>query len=159
MTYPVATICGTMRLFDNMLTVADELTRQGYIVLMPFTRKAGNSLSVARRITQLSERDGVHYDPQGNHLNATPITGTELDKQHRAKIDMAELVVVVTNFASHIWGSTTDSRELYFGDSTTAEMEYTRSLGKPLKLARVERSDYRDIIHWLELPVEAASLP
>jgi hypothetical protein len=149
--YPTATICGTMRLFDNMLTVADELTRQGSIVLMPFTRKGGNQVAVNQRIAALEKRDGKTYDHGGYHLNATPITGTQLDKQHRAKIEMADLVVVVTNFASHIWGSTTDSRELYFGESTTGEMDYAHRLSKPIKLARVERSDYRDYIHWLEL--------
>jgi hypothetical protein len=33
MAYPIATICGTMRLCEDMLSMADELTRQGYIVL------------------------------------------------------------------------------------------------------------------------------
>lgn len=151
----IATICGTMKLFDHMLTVADELTRQGYVVLMPFTRKAGNSLSVRNQIAKLGDVHGAHYDPAGLHLNATPISAKELDRQHRAKIDLADLVVVVTNFTSHIWGSTSDSREFYFGDSTTAEMEYARSLGKAMKLARVSRCDYRDTIIWLELPVAA----
>jgi hypothetical protein len=153
MPYPIATICGTMKLYSQMLIVADELTRQGLIVLMPITVKAGNSLSVRNRIAKFVDVHAAHYDPEGNHLNAAPITAAELDRRHRAKIDMADLVVVVTDYTSHIWGSKSDSREWYFGESTTAEMEYTRSLGKPMKLARIQREDYRDRILWLELPV------
>lgn len=156
MTYPIATICGTMKLFDAMLTVADELTRQGSIVLMPFVRKGTNSLSVQRNIEQLISATGVDYDVEGGrHLNATPISDDELDRQHRAKIDMADLVIVVTDFTDHIMVS--DSHELYFGKSTQAEMDYTRSLGTPLRLARLDRHDYRDTIHWLKLPIEAAA--
>lgn len=152
-TYPITTICGTMRLFSAMLTVADELTRQGSIVLMPFTRKGKNSLSVQRRIEQLELATGMEYDREGgNHLNATPITAEELDRQHRVKIDMADLVIVVTDFEDHIMRS--DNHGLYFGESTQAEMNYARSLGKPVKLARLDRHDYRDTIHWLNLPVE-----
>ena len=38
---------------------------------------------------------------------------------HRQKIDMADLVLIVTDKAQ------------YFGDSTMAELEYTKSIGKP----------------------------
>lgn len=158
MPYPIATICGTMRLYGPMLTVADELTRQGSIVLMPFTRKGKNSLSVQRQIEQLELATGMDYDREGGrHLNATRISDEELDRQHRAKIDMADLVIVVTDFEDQIMAS--DNHGLYFGKSTQAELDYTRSLGTPLKLARLDRRDYRDTIHWLDLPVDAVAAP
>lgn len=40
--YPIATICGSMRYFQRMLKVADDLTRDGWIVLMPFSDFAGD---------------------------------------------------------------------------------------------------------------------
>lgn len=69
MTYPITTICGTMRLFDNMLTVADELTRQGSIVLMPFTRKSNNSPLVRRKIAA----PRCKFTPAGGRDGALPI--------------------------------------------------------------------------------------
>ncbi|MDF3280885.1 hypothetical protein [Gordonia sp. N1V] len=148
MTYPIVTICGTMKLYRQMLTVADELTRQGAIVLMPFTRKCDNSWAVHSRVKTLSQRDGRTYDPDAIHLNATPIADGDLDRMHRTKIGMSDLVVVVTDFTDHVMVS--DSLDLYFGESTTAEIEFARELGKPIKLARVERSEYCDTIVWLE---------
>lgn len=160
-TYPVATICGTMKLFDNMLTVADELTRQGYLVLAPFTRKSGNSVSVHGRIARLAQRDGKQYDLDGRHLNATPITGDELDRMHRTKIDMADRVVFVTDFANYLVMDDEAAKHetgFYFGQSTTGEIEYARSLGKTIEFARVERHDYRDTILWLS-PESDSGLP
>lgn len=151
-TYPVATICGTMKLFEHMLIVADELTRQGHIVLAPFTRKSQNSLSVRNRIERLSQRDDTTYDVWAGHLNATPITGDELDRQHRAKIDMAGRVVVVTNFAKDMVRADEAAKHetgFYIGESTRAEIAYARQLGLPIEFARVERTDYRDFIVWL----------
>lgn len=37
---PLVAICGSMRGFSRMLQVAEELTGQGVIVLMPFVTKA-----------------------------------------------------------------------------------------------------------------------
>lgn len=150
--YPVATICGTMKLFENMLTVADELTRQGCIVMAPFTRKGGNSLSVNGRIARLSERDGVQYDLDGYHLNATPITGAELDEMHRAKIRAADRVVFVTQFANYLVRDEEAAKHetgFYFGDSTRSEIAYASRFCKSVEFARVERRDYRDTIIWL----------
>ncbi|OKH80149.1 hypothetical protein EB73_33855 [Mycobacterium sp. SWH-M3] len=159
--YPVATICGTMKLFDNMLTVADELTRQGYLVLAPFTRKVGNSVSVQGRIAGLAQGDGKQYDLDGRHLNATPITGDELHQLHRTKIDMADRVVFVTDFSNYLVlddEAATHETGFYFGHSTTGEFEYARSLGKTIEFARVERRDHRDTIIWLS-PEGDSGLP
>lgn len=158
--YPTATICGTMRLFDDMLTVADELTRQGCIVLAPFTRKTTNSLSVRHRIKGLMDRDLNEYDLDGAHLNATPITGEELDRQHRAKIDRADRVVVVTDFARHLVTDEEAAKHetgFYIGDSTRSEIAYASQLGRPIEFARVQREDYRDTIIWLS-PAVGTSL-
>ncbi|MDD4865630.1 MAG: hypothetical protein PHQ28_00375 [Mycobacterium sp.] len=150
--YPTATICGTMRLFSDMLIVADELTRQGCIVLAPFTRKTGNSASVRQRIERLAQRDGRDYDPDAIHLNATPITADELDRQHRARIERADRVVVVTQFARRVVDETEAAKHgtgFYLGESTRAEIEYACQLDKPIEFARLHRDGDRDTVIWL----------
>lgn len=124
-TYPVATICGTMRLQQDMLAVADELTRQGYLAMMPLAVKDGSSLH-----------------------NPTPVTAEQLDRIHRAKIDMANLVVFVTAETCSLFDST--SRALYFGESTTGEWAYAKSLGKATTGVRVERRAHLDTVIWID---------
>ncbi|BCI84686.1 hypothetical protein MTY66_63110 (plasmid) [Mycolicibacterium sp. TY66] len=123
--FPIATICGTMRLQRDMLSVADELTRQGYLVMMPLAVKDGSSLH-----------------------NPTPITAEQLDRIHRAKIDMADLVVFVTAETCSLFDST--SRALYFGESTSAEWGYAKRLGKATAGVRVERRASRDAVIWID---------
>lgn len=103
--YPIAMICGTMRLYESMMVLADELTRQGFIVLAPFTRSGGGLLH-----------------------NPTPTTADELHRIHRAKIAMASIVVFVTDESRNLFP--TESRALYFGESTREELHYAQSLGK-----------------------------
>jgi hypothetical protein len=74
--YPVATICGSMKFYDDMLTTAQDLTSHGWIVLMPFVKKGEGSTDIAM-----------------------------LDDMHRRKIDMAYMVVIVTR-ANYIGEST-----------------------------------------------------
>ncbi len=151
-TYPVAAICGTMKLFNPMLTVADELTRQGFIVLAPFTRKCRNSASMNRRIELLARRDGTRYTTVGDHLNATAIADEDLDAMHRTKIGVADRVVCVTDFARRLVprdeAARSESR-FYLGESTRSEIEFACREGKPVDFVRLERSEYRDIIVWL----------
>jgi len=65
--FPVATICGSMRRFDDQVKMwSAALTSAGYIVLAPFVCVAEGS-----RVKQM------------------------LDLMHRQKIDMADIVVVV----------------------------------------------------------------
>jgi hypothetical protein len=78
--YPVVTICGSMRYFDEMLTYAHGFTHDGYIVLMPFVVKQGQK-----------------SDPDEN-------IGNMLDDMHKRKIDMSDLVAIV---GSHRGESTT----------------------------------------------------
>jgi hypothetical protein len=68
MSYPVVTICGSMKFYQEMLITAEEWTRNGYIVLMPFSVKAAGQLGP---------------------------DGAMLDDMHRRKIDMCGRVVVV----------------------------------------------------------------
>ncbi len=65
MTYPVVTICGSMRYYSQMREVAEFYTASGHIVLMPFVTK-----------------------------NAS-VDATMLDDMHRRKIDMSEGIIVV----------------------------------------------------------------
>ncbi len=130
MTYPIATICGTMKLAEDMRTMAEELTRQGYIVLAPHVLKDSTRLA----------------EPK-------PISRKELDRMHRARIDMADLVVFVTQERQYVWGQydLTDeqAKSLYFGESTLNELAYARSLSKDIKAAYMIRRNYKDTVEWL----------
>lgn len=73
MQYPITTICGSMRYFDQMINLASKLTGQGYIVLSPFiTSYAGNQESDDKKAM--------------------------LDDMHRRKIDMSTSIHVVGSY-------------------------------------------------------------
>lgn len=92
-----------------------------------------------------------HVLKGGSYLTNPPvITDDELDRMHRAKIDMANVVVFVTQEKRYVWGDRTNSSELYFGESTTAELKYARSLGKEIKVARMVRRLYKDTVVWID---------
>jgi hypothetical protein len=84
--YPFATVCGSMRNYIKMLTVAEELTRQGYLVLMPFVR--------------IEEGNAPPYEL------ATPVAKAALDEMHLVKIQKSEVVVVVTDSDKYYGDST-----------------------------------------------------
>lgn len=86
----IITICGSMRFFEEMLVVATEETLKGNIVLMPFAMKLTLSLD---------EQDA-------------------LDELHLKKIDMADKILVVTDYTG------------YTGYSTQQEMAYAMHHGK-----------------------------
>lgn len=94
--FQVATICGSMRYYDRMLKVAQVHTAAGAVVLMPFVAVAAAD--------------------QGDDHKAM------LDRMHRQKIDMADLVIIVT-----------DPETQYVGESTRAEIEYAQASGKPVQ--------------------------
>jgi len=71
--YPVACICGSMRYYDRMLKVAVDLTRSGWIVLMPY---------------DTSYQDGTASDE----------VKVMLDDMHLTKISMSERVYVVGSY-------------------------------------------------------------
>lgn len=86
--FKVTTICGSMRFYDRMLKVAERLTAEGHVVLMPFVTIAADQ----------------QHDSEAKVM---------LDRMHRQKIDMADVVVVVT-----------DPETRYVGDSTRSEIQY-----------------------------------
>lgn len=59
--FPVITLCGSMRFFEAMLTIARDLTAKGFIVLAPFV------------------------------IAETPELKTMLDAMHRCKIDKSSV--------------------------------------------------------------------
>lgn len=85
--FPVITICGSMRYFEQMLEAAKNYTQNGWIVLMPF---------------DASYTGGVMSDG----------TKIMLDKMHLAKIEMSVAILVV---GSHRGESTT--REISYAES------------------------------------------
>lgn len=78
--YPVCTISGSMRFFDVMLKAADQLSEQGWIVLMPFVTFVAQDQDSA--------------------------TKKMLDDMHFAKIDMSERVFVISNVDGYYGEST-----------------------------------------------------
>jgi hypothetical protein len=79
-TAPVVTICGSMRFYDQMLTVAADETRAGNIVLMPFAV--------------------VAPDDQDTDLKSM------LDRLHREKLDLSCRVIVVSDQSGYYGVST-----------------------------------------------------
>lgn len=98
----IVTISGSMRNFEQMLVVADELTRQGAVVLMPFCRKGG----------------------AGAALNASPISDDDLDDLHIHKIDLSEMVVVVADELGYFGDST--RAEIEFATREGKRVRYAR---------------------------------
>ena len=68
--YKVVTICGSMRYYNLMLEVAQDLTGKGFIVLMPF----------------VSDYIGGKEEDSVKRM---------LDDMHKRKIDMSSEIVVV----------------------------------------------------------------
>lgn len=101
---PITVICGSTRFMADMVDADLELTAAGRIVVKP------------------------GCDMKGEHpLWADPADAerikTALDKLHRAKIRLADDVLVVGD---------------YIGDSTRAEIAYARELGKPVRFTHPE---------------------
>jgi hypothetical protein len=117
---PIATICGSMKLFKDMLVVAEWLTRDNYIVLMPFVQKGASDM----------------YNPK-------PISDTDLDAMHFEKIDMADVVVFVTKQKRFMWGDFSGSDEFYFGVSTRNEMEYCKLNAKKTMYVTTKLAMYK----------------
>ena len=98
--YNVVTLCGSMRFYQWMLKVAEKETLDGNIVIMPFVQK-----------------DNYLSDEARENLSVF------LDKMHKAKIDMADEIVICTDNAG------------YIGDSTLDEIQYSAKNLKPIRFA------------------------
>lgn len=93
----VVTLCGSMRFFDRMLTVAAELTANGAIVLAPFCV--------------------IPSEQQGDEIKAA------LDGLHRDKIKLATRRIVVVADESGYIGDSTRS-EIDYAESIGRTVEY-----------------------------------
>jgi hypothetical protein len=96
----VVCICGSMRFQAEMAEAAHAESLAGRIVLMPH----------------------VNMKQWGDDADVEQVKA-DLDRLHRAKIRMAQEVLVVGD---------------YIGDSTTAEIAYARWLGMPVRFTHPE---------------------
>lgn len=92
----IVVICGSTRFMDEMTAADRKLTWDGHIVVKP-----GCNMKVP--------------DPLWADHTEAEAGKVRLDELHRAKIRLADEVLVVGD---------------YIGDSTRAEIAYARSLGK-----------------------------
>ncbi|MFF0009628.1 hypothetical protein ACFYQT_40240 [Streptomyces tibetensis] len=100
----IIAICGSTRFMEEMANTDRELTWDGFIVVRPGCN--------------MKEPNPLWADP------AKAEAGKQrLDDLHRAKIRLADVVIVVGD---------------YIGDSTRAEIAYARSLGKPVRFTHPE---------------------
>jgi hypothetical protein len=100
--FPVVTICGSMRYFTRMIEVAGQLTRDQAIVLMPF----------------VGDYVGGKDPDDVKHM---------LDEMHRVKIDMSEAIYVI---GEHI-GESTQS-EIRYATETGKTICYITSMEGPI---------------------------
>lgn len=101
---PIVVICGSTRFMSEMTEADLRETKAGRIVVKP-----GCDMKSAH---------GLWSDPA--EAQALKV---RLDDLHRAKIRLADEVLVVGD---------------YIGDSTRAEIAYARSLGKPVRFTDPE---------------------
>lgn len=95
----IVVICGSMRFEADMQAEARAVSVAGKIVVMP------------------------HVNTKLWHSDAVAKVKPALDDLHRAKIRLADEVLVVGP---------------YIGDSTRAEIAYARQMGKPLRFTHPE---------------------
>ena len=95
----IVVLCGSMRFEADMQAEARAVSVAGKIVVMP------------------------HVNTKLWHSDAVAKVKPALDDLHRAKIRLADEVLVVGP---------------YIGDSTRAEIAYARQLGKPLRFTHPE---------------------
>lgn len=100
----IVAICGSTRFMDQMTDADRAETAAGRIVVKPGCN--------------MKEPHPLWADP----LEAEALK-VRLDELHRAKIRLADQVLVVGD---------------YIGQSTTAEIAYARSLGKPVRFTHPE---------------------
>ncbi|WP_069769757.1 hypothetical protein [Streptomyces sp. LUP30] len=100
----IVAICGSTRFMQEMTKADLHETAAGRIVVKPGC--------------DMKQPHALWSDP----LEAERLKG-RLDQLHRAKIRLADEVLVVGN---------------YIGDSTRAEIAYARALGKPVRFTHPE---------------------
>ncbi|MFF5404578.1 hypothetical protein ACFY8K_16945 [Streptomyces misionensis] len=100
----IVAICGSTRFMQEMADADRELTWGGYIVVKP-----GCDMKTPH--------------PLWENPAEAEAGKQRLDGLHRAKIRLADEVLIVGN---------------YIGDSTRAEIAYARQLGKPVRFTHPE---------------------
>lgn len=104
MSYTVTTICGSMRFYDRMLKAAEELSKSGHIVLMPF----------------------VTFKPE----DQTSETKEMLDRMHFRKIDMSDSITVITDETGYIGESTRNEMDYAMDQNKHIYVHHTAHLGE-----------------------------
>lgn len=84
--FEIVTICGSMRHYEQMLVLAQELTGDGYIVLMPFVADyVGDKPSDATKVML----DEMHLAKMGMS-NAVYVVGMHRGESTKREIQWAE---------------------------------------------------------------------
>ena len=104
----IITICGSMRLKDNMFAVGKKLEQRGFTVLLP-------NLDEVSDYAELSEVEQVSRK-------------NRLIKEHLEKIRLADAVLIVNERAKEIDG--------YIGANSFLEIGFAFCLGKKIFLFR-----------------------
>ena len=107
--WKVATICGSMRFYPQMLVAAERLTLEGWMVLMPFVRK-----------DKAMDPGNLDYQTRLAREGSVASIADFLDAMHKKKIDLSRQIVVVSDGSG------------YIGDSTRSEIEYAQQHGKSI---------------------------
>lgn len=101
---PITVLCGSTRFYEVFAEQNLRLTLEGHIVLsIGCDTKADSDLFAGGDEAELAT------------LKAN------LDALHKRKIDLADRVLVVSDDTG------------YYGDSTRSEIEYARSIGRPIE--------------------------
>lgn len=95
--FPITTICGSMRYFDQMLDLANDLTAKGWIVLMPFVAiikpedQENNPLKEMldeMHFTKISMSTHIHV--VGQHKGKSTTREINYAKDHKVQIIYVE---------------------------------------------------------------------
>jgi len=96
--FKVVTLCGSTKFKKEFIEVQEKLTLEGYLVI-----------SV-----------GIFGHADNKYKTVlTPEKKIMLDKQHKAKIDLADIVFII-------------NKDGYIGESTANEIEYSMDEGKTI---------------------------
>ena len=99
----VVCLCGSTRFTEDMLIKQWELTKQGYVVL-----------------SWCALPDWYFEGEDKTHIGDQEGVKEIVDEVHLRKIDLADEVLVI-------------NLDNYIGDSTSKEIAYAKSQGKPIK--------------------------
>lgn len=119
--FPIRTICGSMRYYDQMIEIAQRETANGVIILMPSV--AGYATDDYQHLNRAQLDAAVESgDPNAiaeNDRREGAVEADErkemLDRMHFAKIDMSDAIIVVG---------------IHIGESTQSEIAYAERTGK-----------------------------